>query len=510
MFFRKFKLFVALIVTLTITITFIPTTAFSVSAFRDVSAGYWAYGAIMDMAYRGIINGYPDGTFRPDQPVTRQEFAAIMVRALGFNMIYPSSPTFIDMDRHHWAYPYVETSKEYLMGQRTPDGRWIYRPEEYAIREEIAVAMVKAKRLDSQSVNERILDKYTDVYLVSPTYRRYVAKAIESGIMVGYANTFNPQGVLTRAQAAVLIYNASLISSPTGKDGKIVIDDEDITGDYYYRDDYYYDDYYYRDDYYYDDYYYRDDYYYDDYYYRDDYYYDDYYRYNRAPSMTWSSDGWGIHLAWDKINDPNLIEYRVVVSENDSTPTYPENGYMYRITDLNRCYADIDNSVRYTDGDFGGYLKYNDRYFVSVTAVYKSSSGGKIYVPGSIARIQYKKKDDRQYSPDSPRLTGTSNSSGIHLSWTKAPDKKKFVAYKVVISKYDPNPTYPENGTLYTMYDINDTSVDINNSKRYSKGDFGDYLTRGTKYYVSVATVYDKGVIYDSNVLYFEYLGPKN
>ena len=46
--------------------------------FKDVSENHWAYMAIKELSDKGIINGYPDGTFKPDKPITRAEVCSII------------------------------------------------------------------------------------------------------------------------------------------------------------------------------------------------------------------------------------------------------------------------------------------------------------------------------------------------------------------------------------------------------------------------------------------------
>ena len=58
-----------------------PAPVFAQTAFSDVSNNYWAKDFIQDLSERGIIKGFPDRTFRPDAPVTRAEFAA-MIRSV--------------------------------------------------------------------------------------------------------------------------------------------------------------------------------------------------------------------------------------------------------------------------------------------------------------------------------------------------------------------------------------------------------------------------------------------
>lgn len=52
--------------------------------FIDVPTDHWAYEAIRDLSDKGIINGYEDGSFKPDEPITRAEVATIVARLKGF------------------------------------------------------------------------------------------------------------------------------------------------------------------------------------------------------------------------------------------------------------------------------------------------------------------------------------------------------------------------------------------------------------------------------------------
>lgn len=480
-----------LIVSIVIGTVFIPTFATNGGRFTDVPENHWAYEAVMCMADHGILLGRGDGTFGPEDVVTREEFAAMMVRALKLETVSPAQPTFIDVPRWHWAYGYVEASKNYLTGWRLSDGSWRYKPTENAVREDMAVALVKAKKWDNVSYDDSKLDVlFSDADSISKSCRKYVAIAVDKGLMTAYGNIFNPQGVLTRAQAAILIYNASIVSgSGSGSLQKVSLEGDAYREDGAYRkvsmdeDDYYWDD--------------------------DDYWYDDgYYSGYPRPQVNAISDSSGIHLSWDRITHSDLRGYRVVVSRYDSTPAYPENGYLYYYTDTYRTYADINNSTRYTNGDFGDYLSSGSWYYVSVTAVYRNGMN----VPGNAVRVQYKKgwSDDTNYQ--TPELTATSDSSGVHLSWSGV-SSSKLMYYKVVISRYDSDPTHLDEGWLYTIYGNNAadrTDVVVDNSKVYNDGDFGKYLVPGYKYYFRVIAVYENDVIKGSNVLHMEYKGPRN
>ncbi len=185
--------------------------ASTVSEFKDVGDKYkWALDAINGMAQRGIIAGYEDGTFRPEGKITRAEFAKIMVKTLNIKETLPSVQTFADVGKDHWAYRVVETSKSYLTGYiNTATGQKFYKPSEEALREDIAVALVKAMGYSIDGITrEDVRDAFKDAGSISSDeIGRYILAAKNNGLISGYEDgTFRPQGKLTRAEAATLLW----------------------------------------------------------------------------------------------------------------------------------------------------------------------------------------------------------------------------------------------------------------------------------------------------------------
>ena len=84
----------------------------------------------------------------------------------------------------------------------------------------------------------------------------------------------------------------------------------------------------------------------------------------------WVKDG-VIKMSWSKGIGTGFQGYKVVVSKNDETPAYPDDGYLYWITDPLKTTTVIDNKTEYHGGDIGGYLKPGESYYFSVTYVYK-------------------------------------------------------------------------------------------------------------------------------------------
>ena len=60
----------------------VSATAFAANPFSDLPAGHWAYGAVAKLAAAGVVDGYPDGTFKGDKTMTRYEMAQIVAKAL--------------------------------------------------------------------------------------------------------------------------------------------------------------------------------------------------------------------------------------------------------------------------------------------------------------------------------------------------------------------------------------------------------------------------------------------
>lgn len=171
--------------------------------FWDVSKDHWAFVYIADLADRGVINGYEDGSFKPSKTVTRAEWSKIMVDAAGVQ-VSDDSVYFTDM-ANHWANKYVNAARNYLTGYT--DGS--YRPNQAATREDVTVAMVRLKGYDLSEVDYSNLSKFTDVDSISNSAKGYVSVAIQNNLISGFEdNTFRGQDTLTRAEAATLLYRA--------------------------------------------------------------------------------------------------------------------------------------------------------------------------------------------------------------------------------------------------------------------------------------------------------------
>jgi hypothetical protein len=444
---------------------FAETSDKSTPAFSDVDTSHWAYSAISWMVDQKVLAGYPDGTFKPGNIINRGEFAKIMVLTLELPLREPENSTFKDIAKSDWEYKYVETAKYYLTGFRTSGGDY-FRPKNEAVREDMAVALVKALKFSNETPDESILDIFNDSDTISPALRKYVAIAVNHNIMKGNPvenstlKAFRPQNPLTRAEAAVLLYNLANDQKITYEDVNEV--EESEIPDLPKQDN----------------------------------------AYNHTiPQVTGKVDGNRIVLNWKPISDDGFTYYKVVASKCNPYPRYPQDGYLYVITDRNNTTAVIDNSHGYNGGDFGSKLVPGQKYYFSVTAVY-----GDIKVPGNVVALTYPASASAPTKSNShikPAVTATVGSGKITLKWqpTTASD---FSYYKVVVSKSNANPKYPEDGYLMYITDKNTTQAVIDNSIKYNGGDIDGYLVRGQKYYFSVTNVYSNEKI-AGNSLYLTF-----
>lgn len=170
-------------------------------SFTDISSSHWAYDSVIHLAEKFILNGYLDGTFKPESNITRAEFAKIIVSATGSIDPYALS-TFNDVSNGDWYYSYVSTA--YSMGYITgyPDGS--FRPNDNITRADICTIVNRVLKAENTSVSA-----FKDDSSI-PSYAKDAVYALNSkGVINGYQDgTFAPLTFATRAQTAKIIYGA--------------------------------------------------------------------------------------------------------------------------------------------------------------------------------------------------------------------------------------------------------------------------------------------------------------
>ncbi|WP_199246759.1 S-layer homology domain-containing protein [[Phormidium] sp. ETS-05] len=176
-------------------------------SFFDVQ-NHWAASFIQALAEQDIIRGFGDGSFRPEEPVTRAQFAAIIQKAFPQSRIR-NPVQFADVPASHWAYNAVQTSYGIGFLQGYPGG--IFQPEQNIPRAQVLVALSSGLQLTSAAAPNTVLNNYFQDASAIPSYAiNQVAAAAEKGIAVNYPNPafLNPNTIATRAEVAAFVYQA--------------------------------------------------------------------------------------------------------------------------------------------------------------------------------------------------------------------------------------------------------------------------------------------------------------
>jgi hypothetical protein len=186
-----------------------PTTP-TTSVFSDVPTTFWGYYAISSLSSKGIVSGYPDGTFEPNADITRAEFAAMLAKALGLSTT-GTTGTFTDVTADDWCYGAVNAAAS--AGLVSGMGNNLFAPNALITREEMAVMVAKALGTNAPAITGTELNAFSDSSTVDSWAVTSMEEAVKAGIVSGMtANTLAPLADATRAQAAVMIYEMLTVS----------------------------------------------------------------------------------------------------------------------------------------------------------------------------------------------------------------------------------------------------------------------------------------------------------
>ncbi len=183
----------------------------SAKNFTDLEKSHWAYSQIQALAKDEVVVGYPDGTFMPDQPVTRAEFSTMVVKALRQeNCILKEIYYFDDLPQYHWAYDMIQKAQSFDLLKGYPDGT--FHPDENIAKVD-AVSMMIASvetRDISKDVAKKALKAYKDADKIPAWAFINVGKAEKLMVTAhnpASANLFEPEKKITRAEVAASLYN---------------------------------------------------------------------------------------------------------------------------------------------------------------------------------------------------------------------------------------------------------------------------------------------------------------
>jgi uncharacterized protein YkwD len=188
------------------------TTTVPATVFSDVPAGDRFYEPISQLAAAGVVCGFSDGLFRPNDPVTRSQFAKIIVSALDRHTAEIDNadrPTFADVPYWGEAYPFdfVEEAAALGIVQGYPDGT--FAPEAFVTRLQLARMLVRAGGDGLAAPPPGFSCPFVDV----PDYaREAIAIALYNDLLAGKTETiFDPYSTATRGQVARMVYGLTQV-----------------------------------------------------------------------------------------------------------------------------------------------------------------------------------------------------------------------------------------------------------------------------------------------------------
>lgn len=176
--------------------------------FVDI-IGHWAEADIQLLASRLLINGMSENTFAPDSPITRAQFITLIVRALGLPEQTEGPVSFTDVRSTDWFAGSVYAGANAGLIQGYED--LTFKPNDYITRAEMVVIFVRSMKLTGQAslttVNvEEVLQAFRDHSLIGEWARVAVAQMVELEVVQGMSDgRFASSDNATRAQAAVML-----------------------------------------------------------------------------------------------------------------------------------------------------------------------------------------------------------------------------------------------------------------------------------------------------------------
>lgn len=197
------------------TTTTLPTTTTTTTPsqdFWDVPLSHLFYGPIRALAQAGVVSGYPDGSFRPDAPLTRAQCAKIMVLALGRHtpeIENADHPTFSDVPYTGSAYPFDYVEEAAALGIVEGRGDGTFAPDAKITRLQLVLMLVRAGGAELSALPAGYSCPFSDV----PAYaREAVATAYFNHLVSGKTATkFDPYSPATRGQVAKMVQGLRVI-----------------------------------------------------------------------------------------------------------------------------------------------------------------------------------------------------------------------------------------------------------------------------------------------------------
>jgi hypothetical protein len=178
-------------------------------SFSDISKDYWAKEYISELAAMEVIGGFPDGSFRPNAPVTRGELAVLLQKVFIKSKIRKAI-AFKDIPPRHWAYNAIQET--YAMGFFNTLGSKKFNPSQKLTRLDVFITLAKGLNYKFTGSTDNILSVYSDASTIKSEHRNFIAALTQNSIIVNYPNVklLNTKKVATRADICALLYRTMI------------------------------------------------------------------------------------------------------------------------------------------------------------------------------------------------------------------------------------------------------------------------------------------------------------
>lgn len=171
------------------------------TVFSDVADNSWFKNYVYDLTNKNVINGYPDGTFRPDNKVTAGEFLKLIIMASAPDVNYELVSSSFD----HWAAKYVRVGENYGILE---SGKYnLDNIDSEISRIEIVKILSRCDMLIKETPQSSVFKQFTDTNSLSDDELIYLSHAVGIGVINGDPEgTFRPNESLSRGECAKVIY----------------------------------------------------------------------------------------------------------------------------------------------------------------------------------------------------------------------------------------------------------------------------------------------------------------
>ncbi|MEB3290863.1 MAG: S-layer homology domain-containing protein [Leptolyngbya sp.] len=176
--------------------------------FRDGNEVPWVAPILDDLAQRRLIQGFPDGTFRPQDSMTRAEFATQLSHL--FVLPPQDSPPrpYPDVDPNHWAMAHIQNAVAMGFLAGYPDHT--FGPEDTITRIQVVTALAKGLNLQSSRSPDQVIQVYQDADQVPPWAKTALMTALEANLVVNYPHPqrLEPNREANRAEVIAMLRQA--------------------------------------------------------------------------------------------------------------------------------------------------------------------------------------------------------------------------------------------------------------------------------------------------------------